>query len=265
MHITLTCTIIPNPISATAHQTGKKLIPTDVIWHLEEAMSAEIEDNINKSNTAMMAATSKPKGGKVKDKSKSKFKSLKSNILCTNSNCGRHGHTKEQCWQKGGGQEGKAPDWWQTQEKTASTNVAEKKSENDDTDNFAMLTYNVPYDPTALVCSSDFHYKALAVANPTGAILDSSASRHFSPDRSKFLNYQELVTPEPIRAADGRTFHALGKGDIQIELPNGDKKPTPITLRNAYYSPHMAFTLMSISCVDWAGFSLFIKGGTCVI
>ena len=50
-----------------------------------------------------------------------------------------------------------------------------------------------------------------------------------------------------------------------MELPNGDQKPTPITLKNAYYSPHMAFTLMSVSCIDRAGFSLFIKGGACVI
>jgi hypothetical protein len=27
----------------------------------------------------------------------------------------------------------------------------------------------------------------------------------------------------------------------------------------------MAFTLMSVSCIDWARYSLYIKGGTCVI
>jgi hypothetical protein len=56
-------------LSATAHQMGKKLNPTDVIWHLtEEATSAEIENSINKSNAAMLAATSKAKNGKGKDK-----------------------------------------------------------------------------------------------------------------------------------------------------------------------------------------------------
>ena len=49
-------------LSATAHQIGKKLTPTDMIWHLiEEATSAKIKDNINKSNDAMLAATSKAK------------------------------------------------------------------------------------------------------------------------------------------------------------------------------------------------------------
>ena len=54
-------------LSATAHQTGRKLTSADVIWHLtEEATLIEIEDNINKSNAAMMAATSKSKGGNGK-------------------------------------------------------------------------------------------------------------------------------------------------------------------------------------------------------
>ena len=81
-------------LSTTSRQTGKKLTTADVIWHLtEEATSVEIEDNINKFNAAMMASTSKPKGkGKDKDKSK------KDDILCTNTpNCGRRGHTKDQC------------------------------------------------------------------------------------------------------------------------------------------------------------------------
>ena len=68
-----------------------------------------------------------------------------------------------------------------------------------------------------------------------------------------------------IRAADGRTFRALGKGDIQISPPNGDNKSTRITLKEVYYSPIMAFTLMSVSCVDHSGFSLYIKGGFCEI
>ena len=124
-------------------------------------------------------------------------------------------------------------------EKSANANVTEKIPENDNSENFAMLTYNVPDDPTALVCSSDFHSEAYAALNSAGTILDSNASHHFSPDRLRFLNYQELVNPEPIKAADGQTFSTLGKGDIQMELPNGDQKPTLITLKNAYYLPHM--------------------------
>ena len=249
-------------LSATAHQTGKKLTSSDVIWHLtEEANSIEIEDNINKSNAAMMAATTRAKDGKGKDNSK---RNDRNDILCTNSNCKRKGHTKDQCWAKGGGKEGQAPEWWKKSGGSASANVAENESEDDESENFAMFAYTTPDDPMALICTSDFQSEAHTASRSNGTILDSGASRHFSPDHLRFLNYQE-IKPEPIRAADGRTFSALGKGDLKIELPNGDQKPTPITLKNAYYSPHMAFTLMSVSCVDKAGYSLFIKGGSCII
>ena len=52
-------------LSTTAHQTGKKLTASDVIWHLtEEATSVEIKDTINKLNAVMMASTSKAGKGK---------------------------------------------------------------------------------------------------------------------------------------------------------------------------------------------------------
>ena len=255
-------------LSATAHQTGKKLTPSDVIWHLtEEATSIEIEDNINKTNAAMLAATSKTKGEKGKGKNKS-AKSSKDEKQCTNTNCGRTGHTIDQCWEEGGGKAGQAPDWWKkkTKGKKASANVAEgKSSEKDEPENYAMAAFILPDDPEALVCTSDFRSEAHAIPNHSESIVDSGASRHFSPDRSKFVNYEEFINSEPIRAADGRTFSALGKGDLKIYLPNGNQKPTPITLKNVLYSPHMAFTLISVSCVDRAGFSLFIKGGNCII
>ena len=255
-------------LSATAHQTGKKLTSADVIWHLtEEATSIEIEDNINKTNAAMLAATSKTKGEKGKGKNKS-AKSSKDDKQCTNTNCGRTGHTIDQCWEEGGGKAGQAPDWWKkkTKGKKPSANVAEdKNSEKDEPENYAMATFNLPDDPEALVCTSDFRSEAHAIPNHSESIVDSGASRHFSPERSKFLNYEEFSNSEPTRAADGRTFSALGKGDLKIFLPNGDQKPTPITLKNVLYSPHMAFTLISVSCVARAGFSLFIKSGTCTI
>ena len=73
-------------LSTTAHQTGKKLTPGDVIWHLtKEATSVKIEDSINKPNAMMMASTSKS-GSKDKGK---KEKSSKSDIICSNTiNCG---------------------------------------------------------------------------------------------------------------------------------------------------------------------------------
>ena len=128
-----------------------------------------------------------------------------------------------------------------------------------------MAAFILPINPEALVCTSDFRSEAHAIPNHSESIIDSGASHHFSPEHLKFINYEEFISSEPIRATDGRTFSALGKGDLKIFLLNGDQKPTPITLKNVLYSPHMVFTLISVSCVARAGFSLVIKGGTCTI
>ena len=91
-----------------------------------------------------------------------------------------------------------------------------------------------------------------------------------SPDRypdtqQKFLNYQEL-SPIPIRAAYGHTFHALRKEDLKVLLPMGkDTKPTLITLKDTFYSPQMAFTLISVTHMMNAGFSCTMKSKTCTI
>jgi gag-polypeptide of LTR copia-type len=190
-------------LSTTAHQTGKKLTPANVIWHhTEEATSIEIEDTINKSNAAnaaMMASSSKTKDGKGKNKKKSK--SSKDDILCTNMKCGCRGHTKDQCWAEGGGKESQVPDWWKkvTNGKKAGTNVAENKTaEKDEPEDFTMLSITSPNNETALTCTSDFHSKAHAASTQSGIIIDSGASCHFSPDRSKLLNYKEFISHEPI-------------------------------------------------------------------
>ena len=140
-------------------------------------------------------------------------------------------------------------------------NVAE--GETNEPENYAMMAFTIPnfVEQTTLVCTSDFHAEAHAASNISGIIIDSGTSRHFSPDHLKFLNYKEFINQEPIRAADGRTFHVLGKGDIQVRIPNGKQKMTIIILKEVYYSPIMVFTLISVSCVDRAGFTLIIGGG----
>jgi hypothetical protein len=186
-------------LSATTHESGRKLTSSNLIWQLtEEANSIALEDSINKSNSAMLAATTKSSKGKGKERSKSKQDEIK----CTNTNCGKIGHTKDQCYAKGGGKEREAPEWFKKMAErkvaSASVNVTEK-TENDDSENYVMLTYSLPDDPTALIITSNFkaEAEALAISNSSGIILDSGASRHFSPDHSKLLNFKE-INPEPI-------------------------------------------------------------------
>ena len=100
---------------------------------------------------------------------------------------------------------------------------------------------------------------------PQSIIIDCGASSHFTPDRNSLTNYQEL-TALPIRAADGRTFPALGCGDMQIHFPMGNsKKPTLITLKDVYYSPHLAFTLVSCTRMTRVGFKVLLEGSECKV
>ena len=44
-----------------------------------------------------------------------------------------------------------------------------------------------------------------------------------------------------------------------------DTKPTLITLKDTFYSPQMAFTLISVTWITNAGYSCTMKGKTCTI
>ena len=53
-------------------------------------------------------------------------------------------------------------------------------------------------------------------------------------------------------------------GDLEIDLPNG-LKSTKMTFKNAIHAPEMAFTLISVSRLDKAGFQVTFKKGMCMI
>jgi hypothetical protein len=53
---------------------------------------------------------------------------------------------------------------------------------------------------------------------------------------------------------------------LKVLLPMGkDTKPTSITLKDTFYSPQMAFTLILATCMTKAGLSCTMKGKTCTI
>ena len=53
-------------------------------------------------------------------------------------------------------------------------------------------------------------------------------------------------------------------GDLEVEMPNGSKSTT-MTFKNAIHAPQMAFTLISISRLDKAGYQVMFKKGMCTI
>ncbi|KAG5719565.1 hypothetical protein E4T56_gene14204 [Termitomyces sp. T112] len=222
-------------LTANACVTEKPVSSQDLIWHInEEANNAAIESSINQHHKAMVAAHAK---------ARERMDILMISVL-------------------------RKVEAWQARHLIANVAKTEDKSE----DNYAFLTF-IPIDTPdypankniALAITLGHSHEAHAASPSAGITIDCSASSHFSPSCDKFLNYQE-INPEPVHAADGHTFSALGQGGLHISLSmKAGEKSVPILLKRVYYTPQMAFTLISVSCLDRAGCSLLIKDGMCII
>ena len=57
---------------------------------------------------------------------------------------------------------------------------------------------------------------------------------------------------------------AVGMGDLEIDMPNGSKTTT-MTFKSAIHAPQIAFTLISISRLDKAGYQVTFRKGMCII
>lgn len=90
-------------------------------------------------------------------------------------------------------------------------------------------------------------------------IYDSGASCHMSPYIEAFADFT-FIEPKLISAADNQTFEAVGKGSIQVKIPNGNGF-TAVTLCDVLYAPTIRFTLVSLSRADRAGYSTLIRDG----
>ena len=94
-------------------------------------------------------------------------------------------------------------------------------------------------------------------------LYDSGASKRMSSRLQEFITYTP-IKPKPIRAADKRTFDAVGKGDLRIEVPNGERSSS-IVLKNVLHCPSVGPTLVSISKIAAAGATVVFQGTTCRI
>ena len=94
-------------------------------------------------------------------------------------------------------------------------------------------------------------------------LYNSRASRHMSSYRDHFKNYIS-IPPKPITAADKHHFQAIGKGDLQIKIPNGNNLTT-ILLKDVLHCPDMGLTLVSISKIAAAGCKIVFGSLACKI
>ena len=226
------------PVIHAAGVDGKTVKPEALMRILrEEGQQKAIEARGSANADAALAAQ---KGKDKNEKGKAQGKKC--------HNCGKKGHFKADCWADGGGKEGQGPNQ-KGKEKDKSANVAVGKNDN---------------EHLAFMCTSDY---ANVASKPTkyhiDGILDTGASDHFCPERDKLVNYKSK-TPSPIQAADGRSFYAIGEGDLHCWMTNGNKR-TQVTLNKVAHAPDMANTLISLGRLDDAGHVAIIADGKCKI
>src|SRR5882757_4841884 len=167
-------------------------------------------------------------------------------------NCERKGHYKSDCWRPGGGKEGQGPQ--QTQRRGAQ---AQKPRAN-----VAAATDTAEYAfATSDMCSIANQLNIPFASR--GAIIDSGATSHFCPDRSKFIDFV-ATDPLEVHTVDGSSISTIGCGSVKIELPLGAER-TAVILKNALYTPKMAFTLISTNRITAAGFALHFEDKMCKI
>jgi GAG-pre-integrase domain len=204
---------------------------------------------LRRLNTALSMMTAESAlAAHMKKTSKLKENKPQPDVTC--KNCDRPGRSKSDCWSKGGGKEGQGP----RQKKKGKTNKTINVVTDDE--NSELFTFT---------CMSD----CIAVANfldvlksRLGMCISSGASWHYCPDRTKFTDYKQVKCK--IMMADGRMLTTVGIRDLHIKLPNGSGKMKTI-LKNAIHAPEMAFTLIFISRLDKAGFSITFNKGMCTI
>jgi hypothetical protein len=178
----------------------------------------------------------------------------KSNAKC--DNCGCKGHMTPNSFQPGGGKEGQVP-WQNMQDKNQqkAAKATDSKSKPDDKKTGRSYTFTV--------CGHYHPHVLTPTTQKADAAVDSGATVHYCPDRAKFVTYQAVSGPE-IYAADGHALHSIGMGNIIINLPNGDKS-MEVTLHDVFHVPEMTTTLISVGCLDTAGYLAHFRHGMCHI
>jgi hypothetical protein len=204
------------------------------------------------------------------DSKKGKGRTKRFNGDC--NTCRWYGHRSRDCWEEGRGKHGQAPKGWKSRVKknknskdskdSKSTKYAHAAADDDELDG-VWLADGFDDEPEA---TSTFPYAVLAHADMPSTVTelyDSGASRHLSPYREQFINYVP-IPPKPIMAADKCTFNVIERGDIYIEIPNGNSG-AQILLKNVLYAPTMGVTLVSISKLTAAGYAALFRDTVCRI
>jgi hypothetical protein len=196
----------------------------NVLEKYETVKSAIIQENIARKykNVIKTEGEGKAKGSAFNTDAKS-FKGE-----C--HNCGKKGHKKEQCWAKGGGQEGKGPKGGRKRhEKQSGTGAI----------------------------SWAFSSGTNATSNEQW-ILDSGASDHMSNRIELFENFKKIE--KEIMVANREMMNATGMGNINF-VAITEKGTVNIQLRDVLYVEKIGMNLVSAAKLDSKGYRISISTG----
>ena len=244
---------------SAASAVDKEITTSRIIAVIQEECSRRqiSSGNTHSTSTALFSNPQKPSLRRNGPKKAKKD-------LCTNQKCRyRHSHEFKDCRSEGGPLHEQKP----SQPRNRPTGRGGRRGVEGRNAQQIMRANVVHEEEDSLehafsvaillsVADSDLH-----TVNPSERIevYDSGASCHMSPYIEAFTEFTS-IEPKPISAADSRTFKAIGKGSIQIQIPNGDGS-TSVTLRDVLYAPTIGFTLISLSRADKAGYSTLIRDG----
>ncbi|HEV7736039.1 MAG TPA: DDE-type integrase/transposase/recombinase, partial [Chlamydiales bacterium] len=207
----------------------------DIIQRIE----IEAHENRQNNDENLMATQSRPNSSKPRPK-------------CTL--CKRTGHMCERCWEKGGGAEGKAPEWWikgkEIQKKRKEkAYIAESEDSGSES---AAIFVEVTSKPCEIrntprlnnkndieIVSATWEEPSVNGEKPYN--LDTAATSHCSPVKTDFVEY-EPIDPKPVKGVNGACIMAIGRGTIKIQLGKGRK----LKLTNALHVPDATLRLISI-------------------
>jgi hypothetical protein len=247
-------------ISASA-KLGSKTLTAEIFEQLitDEYERRQVKDKRVEPKDEALSADFSKKGGKGKSKDKK-------NVECYN--CRKKGHYKSECWKKGGGDEGGGPQRGKGS-KEGTQDGAAPAEEKQEPEAWALIEdmqepadEQTP-DAAAAAAGSTPAQAEQARSGIATELYDSGASRHMSPFRDRFVSYK-TIPPRAITAADKRVFYAIGTGDLEIEVPNGESS-TRIILKDVLHAPDMGTTIISVNRITKAGYSVTFKDNACQI
>ena len=229
-------------IATTSKITGTTATPQVIISLVTNEYNKRTVKSGRIPDEALAADSHKGKKGK------------KRNVKC--DNCHKKGHTKAECWAKGGGNKGGGP---KQKDKKADEGDG-KKAE-------AAAVEQTDADIEAWAVVEELPKVPIVAIQGKSAVqcelFDSGASRHMSLTCESFTNYKKIA-PRLITATNNKIFHAVGMGDLQIDIPNGASS-TKVMLRDTLHAPDLGLTVVSIGHIVQAGYTVEFTDGCCNI